>query len=510
MELSARELIPGMVLETDVCIVGGGPAGLTLAGELAGGAMDVILLESGGEEPVPRIQALNDGDVVGDAYAGLQVTRHRQLGGTSCIWNTLVRRSVGAKYAPLDAIDLEERPSVDRSGWPFDHAELLPYYARAQQICGLGPLDYDAGCWTRGTRALLPPAGPHLVSRVYQLGTRAELVAANIIRLRSVGNVRLCCNTTVLRLVTDGTGRRVVRAEAGSPGGARWTVRAKHFVLACGAVENPRLLLASGDSPEGLGNRYGWVGRCFMEHPRDRSITLTPRAGDSYREWSFYDTHTATDGTCILGRLALSGDAVRSGELPNASATLLARLTPRLERVRDALGARRLLRPIGHWLVRGGHGWSRHPAPSRVLAGFTLLLNVEQEPHADNRVLLGSRRDAFGSPLPELHWRWRPADQRRLERLRAVVAGELEAMSVGRVTVARELHPDPNAHHHAGTTRMHASERGGVLDPNGRVHALENLYVTGASAFPTAGFANPVLTIVALAVRLAEHLEESL
>ena len=517
MELNARELAESTVLDTDVCIIGAGPAGLTIAGELAGGALDVILLESGGDGVEQSILALNDGDVVGDDYAGLLATRHRQLGGTSGLWNTLAEGAIGAKYVPLDPVDLEERPAVAYSGWPIEYAELRGYYDRAQRLCGVGPLEYDATHWTRSDRPLLPLDGRHLVTRVYQLGARTELIARSIARVTAAPNVRICTHATVLRLVTNGAGRKVVRAEVGSPGGPRWSLRAKTFVLAAGAVENARLLLVSGDSPEGLGNRAGWVGRCFMEHPRDRSLHLAPRSPNAYRDWAFYDLHQVSsdrqgsgNATVLFGRLALDEGGVRSGELPNASATLYACLSPALTRLRDKLDAYGVLRPAQRLLPRGGHLWSRHPAPARVFSGFTVLLNLEQSPHPDNRVRLGARRDALGSPLPELHWQWRAADRERLERLRMVVARELEEAGLGRITVDANGPPDPNAHHHAGTTRMHADERRGVLDPHGRVHSLDNLHLSGASAFPTAGFANPVLTIIALAVRLADHLKRTL
>jgi choline dehydrogenase-like flavoprotein len=139
-----------------------------------------------------------------------------------------------------------------------------------------------------------------------------------------------------------------------------------------------------------------------------------------------------------------------------------------------------------------------------VFDGFTILLNLEQTPSPENRIALGPRRDTFGLPLSELHWRWHPADHARLTRLRAVVARELAEL--GRIESATGAFPDPNAHHHAGTTRMHADSAHGVVDADCRVHGVDNLFVAGASVFPTAGFVNPVLTIVALAARLADHL----
>ncbi|MFI5243276.1 MAG: GMC family oxidoreductase, partial [Gemmatimonadales bacterium] len=159
---------------------------------------------------------------------------------------------------------------------------------------------------------------------------------------------------------------------------------------------------------------------------------------------------------------------------------------------------------VARWLPSESHGWSGRRSTSRAFDGFSLLLNLEQTPHPENRVTLSQRRDSLGVPLPFLHWRWRDDDQGRLERLRTIIARELE--TIGSVTEDREVPLDPNAHHHSGTTRMADDPRHGVTDRHGRVHAMENLFVAGASNFPTAGFANPVLTIVALTLRLARHL----
>jgi len=148
------------------------------------------------------------------------------------------------------------------------------------------------------------------------------------------------------------------------------------------------------------------------------------------------------------------------------------------------------------------------PNPSEVFDAFQLLVNVEQLPNPENRVVLATTRDPLGVPMVEVHWRWREEEQAHLERLRATLARGIEEAGLGRVRIRSGLRPDPNAHHHAGTTRMHSDPRKGAVDTDGRVHGTDNLYATGASVFPTAGFANPTLTIVALALRLADHLKQ--
>jgi choline dehydrogenase-like flavoprotein len=286
-------------------------------------------------------------------------------------------------------------------------------------------------------------------------------------------------------------------------------VRAERVVLAGGAIENARLLLASADDlPRGI-NNSGWLGRGFMEHPRDRAITLTPTDDAQFAALAFFDarvTPAVSGRSKTLGRLALTRQVIERDKLLNASATLLPNVQPLRERIREVMKRRTGVQGFRRWLPESGHGWSEHPARARVFSGFTVLLNVEQPPRLENAVTLSDRCDRFGVPLAELRWQWHADDQASLERVRLVFATALEHAGFGKVSVAAGSRPDPNAHHHAGTTRMHADARYGVVDANGKVHGSEFLHVVGASTFPSAGFANPTLTIVAMALRLAEHL----
>jgi choline dehydrogenase-like flavoprotein len=500
MELDVGRLPDGASLEADLCIIGAGPAGIALAREFIGLGIEVLLLESGGARREEWAQTLNEGTVAGDAYVGLRPSRHRQIGGTTCIWNTPAHRSTGAKYVPLDPWDFEAKRDGLGRGWPIQAAELTPFYRRAQSLARLGPLAYEAQDWVDPAREPFRLAGDLLTSRVYQFGTRQPFTDDYPDQLRAATNVRLCRNATVCRLLPDATGRRVVEARIGSRSGRWQTARAGTFVLAGGAIENPRLLLVSS-----LGNDM--VGRCFMEHPRDHALSLIPATHGLFTQARFYDTHSTSDGPLIGGRLALTGRAVRELDLPNASVTLLPRVvSPDMGRGFVAS----LVRRVQRWVApppRGGYGWSRESEPERVFDGFRLLINLEQRAHPENRIVLGSDTDALGVPRPVLHWRWRSEEQAGLDRLRAVVVSTLEAAGLGRVEVDSGRQPDPNAHHHAGTTRMDPDPAIGVVDSDGRVHDTENLFVTGASVFPSAGFANPTLTILALALRLADHLK---
>lgn len=495
--------------ETDVCIVGSGPAGLTIAHELRDSGLEVILLESGDRNRVDAAQQFNSGSVIGGPYADLRSVRHRQIGGTVNLWNTEVAGRPAAKYLPLDTIDFEQRSHTSSSGWPLGFRELSTWYQRAQHVCGLGPFDYDARRWLPTETALLSTHDNGIVTKIYQFGPARPFVTDYPDAIAAEGTATLIRNATVTELVLDGANDGVRAARiCGLHGRRSGMVRARTFVLAAGAIENARLLLMSqsGEST-GIGNRYGWVGRCFMEHPRDYALTLVPKRRSFFSDAAFFGQHLAADGTTIMGRLALSPELQREEGLLQASATLLpgtARQWRSLGMLKEFLRMAGLRRR-GDYPI-GGVGWSARPEGSEVPSFVRVLLNLEQAPNPDNRVVLGNRRDAFGGPLVELHWRWRADEQAALERVRRAFVAALESADLGKVRIARRQTPDPNAHHHAGTTRMSADPRDGVVNSDCRVHGIENLFLAGASTFPTAGMANPTLTIVALALRLARHL----
>ena len=202
MEVDARSLDIA-ILDADVCIVGAGPAGLTLARELSTRARRVVVLESGGRTPDPAVQALSEGKTDGDAYDGLGATRHRQAGGTAWSWNTWFGDEVGAKYVPLDAVDFETRGWWPLSGWPFDRAHLDPYYERAQVLCGLGRGAYLGEEWESLDRPCLGLSPGLLTTGVYQFGPGRLFTANHLEEIRRASNVLLCLNTTVVALERD-------------------------------------------------------------------------------------------------------------------------------------------------------------------------------------------------------------------------------------------------------------------------------------------------------------------
>jgi hypothetical protein len=476
----------------DVCIVGSGPAGLATALALGPTGCRVGLLESGGPHSSDGDQLLNDGDHEGVAYDGLIRTRRRQIGGTVNLWNVPIRNKLGAKFVPLSSRDM-----VD---WPIGRDELDPYYIEAQTLCGLGPFRYDADYWATPGCTPFDLDGTGLTSAVYQFGAADQFTRILAKRLLRFESVTLVPNVTVVGLLGKPGARRLLGVRAVDANGQSIDVKAQTVVLACGAVENARLLMLAGLEST-------WLGRGFMEHARDFSLVLAPDSPRLFGEASFYDQRAATGGVPVGGRLALTDEALDSLALPNAAMTLVPRR--RAGDRRGMLGRirRSIARAVGPPESR--YGWSRVRRPADVFDAFNIVLNLEQRPHPWNRVELSGRRDRFGNPLPRLVLTWTPQEQASLEQLRRLLGDWFRAAKLGRLLITNGHRPDMNAHHHAGTTRMGTSADDGVVDVQGRVFGWDNLYVTGASVFPSAGFANPTLTIVALALRLARSLSAS-
>ena len=504
MRLAATTRRDRETLEADVCIVGAGPAGLTLAQALADRGASCVLLESGDGGRLSESQELNAGTSLGDPYPDLRQSRFRGIGGTAAIWNTYLAGEPYAKYVPLDPVDLEPRESLGNPGWPVQYPALLPWLRRAQEICELGPFDYRASAWQSGSAAPFPVGDSGLRLTAYQLGAAARFTRAMPANLAKHPGVRLVEGATVIGL--DLGGERVTGARWASSSGMTGSVRSGLVVLAAGAIENARLLLALERSAGIEVGEGGWLGRGFMEHPVDRTLRLIPRDPAMTAADGFFAPRRTPFGA-VTGRIGLEPDLLRSERLCNATIRLVYDDEPP---VLTSPGLRRIARRLVPLLsVRRAIGglMRRLPRPSSPRPdGVQVWLDLEQAPHRENRILLSAEVDALGVPRAALDWRWRREDEDRRQAVRSALAAAIARAGAGRLVTAADLPLETAVHHHAGTTRMSEDPRDGVVTSDGRVHRLENLYVIGASVFPSAGVANPTLTVVALAVRLADHL----
>ncbi|WP_419898819.1 GMC oxidoreductase [Roseomonas sp. USHLN139] len=551
MIIDARSLPQGQVLQADLCIVGGGAAGLTVAQSLLGSGLSIIVLEAGGRRFEPAAQEGLQGAVAeGSPHPTPDLYRRRMLGGATSIW--------GGRCVPLDPIDLERRAWVENSGWPIGWEELQRHYPAALAAC-------DAGSWGPTVAEALgeaaPPsiagfAHPDILSDGLERFSRpTDFGRAAHDRLAAAPEVQLLLHAQALKLVAPRG--PVERLEAASAPGRSFTIRARRYVLAGGGLEVPRLLMASdGSRRGGLGNEGGALGRFYMCHVEN---TLGLLRFDPVKRPVALHFETTAEGIYVRRRFAVAAEAQRREGLMNTifrlhypliadpshgsgvlSAMYLVKdlIIPEYRRKLAAVERAergRMTRDAGFWarhlgnLLRDapgvahfGQDWIRRRIlasrklpfvvmPSRAGA-YPLDINAEQVPDADNRVTLTDQRDAHGMPRLSVDWRLKRADIDSLTRSMLLIRDafaqsgcatlELDTATLEQAVAAST----PVGGHHIGTTRMASSPREGVVDADCAVHGAPNLFVASASVFPSCGHANPTLTVVALALRLAAHL----
>lgn len=511
----------GTVIDTDVCIVGAGAAGITLGLELDGKPFRVTLLEAGNKTYSRSGQRLYAGSSSGLALPPPSSARLRYFGGSTNSWAGLCR--------PLDPLDFERRDWIPNSGWPIAERDLRPYYARAAARIGLPDTCFDAGHWAgKDGRPLLALAPERFHSGVTQVRP-TRFGEAHRDALARSRNVTCHLDSSVVDIVVGAHDDRVREVAAVTASGARIRVRARCFVLACGGVENARLLLnADGVRPAGLGNGHGNVGRYFMEH-RVSWPGLLELHGPGEALW-FYTRHSLPSGERIEGSLRLAPDLTRRERILNTHFNLepFSKAQTRGSRSFGVLkdGMRQVLRggdmvtDIGYHVRNIVRDFdclveTKLRKLFRIDRDASLWLikaEVEQAPIPDSRVTLTREVDALGLRRVDLHWRMSEIDRHSVRRSIELLGEELERLGIGRARVAMSDEAngwsrcDHWGHHHCGTTRMSERPQDGVVDAKGRVHELANLYIAGNSVFPTEGTATPTFAMIALSIRLAEHL----
>lgn len=519
--LRFSDIPSGRRLEADICVVGAGAAGLAITREFLHSSHDVIVVEAGGARP-------GDGETRrASATAQAAAPGPRPgLGGTTQIW--------GGQCIRLSPVDFERRSWVPHSGWPWQAATLDAYYERAGELFGIPSSRWREDIWAEA-RVPRPRFESGALEAVFSIfSPRPERFLGRALRteLRTSKNVRVLLGASATRVLSSPDDRRVSAIELRSLGERTVRVEARLYVLCCGGIENARMLLVStGAHPQGIGNEHDLVGRYFMEHVVGRFATIeTERPEVLHRSLTtFYRGRLR-----FQPKLALSADAQATAGALNCAADLVVeypeqsgmQAAARLLQVarerrdgqlvaRDIASAVRGLPEVAAFAA-GRFLRGRAPVRKRALLGLNIL--VEQAPNPSSRVRLSSRVDLRGVALPELDHRRTDLDRHTEKEFAGIVARAFSSAGIGDVKAAPWLElPDAvrgdavwPIYHPSGTTRMAVDPRHGVVDPQGRVHSSANLYIAGSSTFPTVGFANPTLTIVALAIRLADHLKTEL
>lgn len=523
MIVDARTLEDGSEIAGDICIVGGGPAGITLALELAqSSGLKILLLESGGEYLEDDTQALYEGPNLGRAYEALDEARLRFLGGTSNHWTGHCMR--------LTEVDFEGRDWIANSRWPVRLSDIEPYYDRAAPYVQIqADRSFDFSYWAGRAQGEEINWDSDLFANTLSCISPPTLFGFEYFeRLRDAENITVVLHANVLNIKTNDTASQVTELEVATLDGPRLRAKARDYVLAAGGIETARLLLLSNTvAPAGLGNDHDQVGRYFADHIAIRPcMQIWPNMTEGHL--NLYDGEKSLDDGYFWATVTASDRLLRNEPIGGFMFHFQdAWIAPGARASRVLRGAAR----SGNW-----------PPPylsSHVINLFTDLddaslailrklvgndnlferkwlgpwLSIECVPNPDSRVRLVEDKDHFGQRRVGLDWRLTDHEMRTFKRATELLIQEVGRLGLGRcwTTVLREDFelPDriPIGKHAIGTARMSDSPHTGVVDKNCKVHGMANLFVAGSAVFTTGGYVQPTFSIVAFAIRLSEHLK---
>lgn len=531
----ARDLPAGSSLTATVAIIGSGPAGTTLALELARYGIDVLVLDGGGLTPAKETQDSLRGDAASQQVESLDKVREKRVGGTSHRW--------GGRTAPFDSTEFD---GVAGPAWPITREELLPHYRRAAHLLDVGRWEWTAHQAIEGAPQHLFDEPSDLVDDepIWRWSPPTKFGDVFRERLGDSPNVRLLHHANVTALHRDSSGR-IGSVEVQPVPGRRVDVTAETVVVATGGLETARLLLHSG-----IGTEHDQVGRHFMIHPIGEvgRLTLTdPASAPTVATFA-----KSRDGVWVRRLLQLREEVRREHGLLNMGFAVWY-LDPRDPAHGDALLsafalARKALFHTGGFKASGMHsryaesgdtaahlrnlvgdvpGLARFAVrftrdrwiDSRQRASFTqvsargeyrIRFDAEQTPDPDNRVALSDETDAWGVPRLRVEHRVSEQDRTNMHRSLELLAEGINASGWARYeppTLEEMLErPMIDGTHQMGLTRMGTSPTDSVVDADLRVWGVDNLHLATSGVFPTSGHAGPTMTIVALAMRLADRL----
>jgi len=526
--IDAFNLNSSALLQADICIVGGGAAGIAIAREFIGTPYQVLLLESGDFDYDSETQSLYEVQNVGHPLRMDKgyVSRNRYFGGSTNTW--------AGRCIPLNDIDFQQRSWVKDSGWPFSRKTLEPFYQRAASVLKLpkyqefNPYHWHSKILDNQAGFLFPDAiaMPEVALYAHSATKMGQVYKQELLE---ASNIQICIHANVTEIEPNSDHTQIEQLHVKTLWGNQFRVKGRVYILACDGWENARLLLQSQrHSPQGVGNNHDLVGRYYMEHPKIYLGRIYPTA-KTLRSPIFQDLIRTQNGFAQMG-IRLSNLQQQQAQIlnhyiellpgypagmPEASkafqwvGSCLKRLKWNAIRAEDVQTFLPHLGNLADYFIR-----KRFNQPI-TYPYISILNHFEQAPYRESRVMLGQERDALGQNRLKVELRITAQEKESLAQLHQILDKHFQKMGMGRLVsdvpdIESQWKDLTDSSHHMGTTRMHDNPHNGVVDRDCKIHGLANIFIASSSVFPTGGHANPTLTIVALALRIADHLKTNI
>jgi choline dehydrogenase-like flavoprotein len=468
----------------------------------------VLLLEGGGFEYEDKVQESYDGITTGQKYYPLKAARLHYFGGTTGHW--------AGMCSPFDDIDFKKRSWVPHSGWPIQRSDLEPFYKKAHEPLQLGPYPYDFGYWKQELPNLTPlPFDPGVVWNKMWQYSYARFGPLYRETLEKAQNIYLYTHAKVTELLGNEAVTGIEEVRIQMLNGKTHRVRAKRFVLACGAIQNTRLLLASNrQAKAGLGNANDLVGRYFQEHLEVASAEFWFFKPQPMNLYTYTWQKTRASAELAFTEVAQRQHGILNGTVSFMPLRIGKFRVPKMQTYQHEDPRKAWDNMREHWVEALEKAKEVETGP--IKWSYQLNTRIEQAPNPDSRVSLDREKDAYGLPRVKLHWALTPLDKRSIRKLYELLGQQAGISGIGRICLNEWLRDEKDTSfpdstnagwHHMGTTRMSHDPKKGVVDANCKVHGISNLYVAGSGCYPTSGAPNPTFTLVALALRLSEHLK---
>ena len=511
MHIDARQLDNNSVIEGDICIIGAGAAGISIALDWENTPYKVILLEGGGFDYEDRIQELYNGKLTGHPYYPMKASRLHYFGGSTGHW--------GGMCSTFDDIDFVKRDWVENSGWPIKREDIAAFYPKAHDILDLGPFEWDVKYWVdqNNKYKLLPLDNNVIWSKLWHFSPPTRFGNKYKDAVINAKNIHLYTYAKVTDIKATENISSVDQLTIKNYAGKEHTVKAKYFILACSSMQNARVLLACNkQAPAGLGNDNDLVGRYFMEHVEIKSGEMWLNSKDPLL---FYLMDSSTK---IRAELAISPQKQEELKVLNGSVSLMplamSKNTIPSVKLWSNDDPRKSLDTFHKYSNLDKRNFIQKIFSNGFYQSYGLFTRTEQLPNPNSRVVLSNEKDELGVPRANLHWALSPIDKKTVRTINTLLGQQIGAAGLGRVKLYDFLLDDDEqlpdytsgGWHNMGTTRMSDNPKTGVVDANCKVHGIANLFVAGASCYPTGAAVNPTLTVVAISLRLSDHLKKQI